>query len=270
MQFHVAFKTLSLPTILERAIATKQEYLHEFFQFELFMYDILDGLTTDVFNTAIQTALATNNQADRVLIRNELFNSMMDICGLEPMNSEKAKSKCLSGGPVVHPLLLPLLFKVISMEPVDVFAMESLMLLTRKPECEKFTMFNSWPKLFLPFLNNGHWPHQFAINRSTLLAAHQGPTVIELALQCRKLVKMDLLTLSDPVVEVYHSTHNGAAAGGFKLIGTTEVIDNDHNPNFLTRFKISVDATQFPRQQLKFIVYDADGAKLRKEDRMGY
>ena len=43
------------------------------------------------------------------------------------------------------------------------------------------------------------------------------------------------------------------------------MIDDNHDPDFRTRFTVTYDPLRLPRQQLKFIVYDRDMDNLRLE-----
>ncbi len=64
---------------------------------------------------------------------------------------------------------------------------------------------------------------------------------------------LDLITVSDPEVHVYLKNSN---EGSYHLIGKTEMILNNLNPDFTTTFNIDF---YFEKQQyLKFQVYDVD------------
>ena len=76
---------------------------------------------------------------------------------------------------------------------------------------------------------------------------------IELSVACRSLVNLDIMTLTDPFIKVFEqqgSTYN--------LIGTTEVVYNNLNPNFNTGIKIEFYFES--KQQMKIEVYHKDSA----------
>ncbi len=52
---------------------------------------------------------------------------------------------------------------------------------------------------------------------------------VTLTISCRNLKNLDILSKSDPKVEVFIKDPK---SGNFKLIGETEVINNDLNPDF--------------------------------------
>ena len=56
-----------------------------------------------------------------------------------------------------------------------------------------------------------------------------------ISLSCRNLVDLDTFTVSDPQIEVY--LKNGKA-GSYSLLGKTECIDNNLNPDFVTTFTV--------------------------------
>ena len=53
---------------------------------------------------------------------------------------------------------------------------------------------------------------------------------VTLTISCRNLKNLDILSKSDPKVEVF--IRDGGKNGNFRLIGETEVINNDLNPDF--------------------------------------
>ena len=76
---------------------------------------------------------------------------------------------------------------------------------------------------------------------------------VQISISCRNLVDLDLVTVSDPEVHVYMKNSNDAS---YYLIGKTEMILNNLNPDFTTTFNIDF---YFEKQQyLKFQVYDVD------------
>ena len=58
---------------------------------------------------------------------------------------------------------------------------------------------------------------------------------IQISISCRNLVDLDIITVSDPVVHVYMKN---SSASNYFLIGKTEQIDNNLNPDFTTTFNI--------------------------------
>ena len=56
---------------------------------------------------------------------------------------------------------------------------------------------------------------------------------IELSFACRDLVDLDAITLTDPFLKVYEQV-----GGQWKLIGQTEVVYNNLNPQFTKSFPI--------------------------------
>ena len=76
---------------------------------------------------------------------------------------------------------------------------------------------------------------------------------VELFISCRDLVKMDKNSDSDPFVIVYlKSSRNNE----FKEIGMTEVIYDNHYPDFSTQFLLDYYFEE--EQTLRFDVYDED------------
>jgi len=94
------------------------------------------------------------------------------------------------------------------------------------------------------------------------------PCDVKMTLKCRNLIKMDLLSKSDPMVKVHcrnQVTHK------WDYVGHTEVLQNAHNPDFEKVFAF----TSFRAQEIKFEVYDADeGAdgqvETKSDDLMGH
>ena len=76
---------------------------------------------------------------------------------------------------------------------------------------------------------------------------------VQISISCRNLVDLDIVTVSDPEVHVYMKNSKDAK---YFLIGKTEMIDNNLNPDFTTTFNLDFF---FEKQQyLKFEVYDVD------------
>jgi len=75
---------------------------------------------------------------------------------------------------------------------------------------------------------------------------------IELFLSCRRLANKDVFSKSDPYVKIYM----GKAGGGYNLIGQTETIQDNLNPNFSK--SIVVDYVFEIKQPIKFEVWDYD------------
>ena len=88
---------------------------------------------------------------------------------------------------------------------------------------------------------------------------------IELFLSCRNLKDLDVFSKSDPYVKVSFKrdfTHNN-----FAVMGRTETIQNNLNPNFTKSFVI--DFLFESRQDIRFDVFDDDG-KGNDDDYIGY
>ena len=75
---------------------------------------------------------------------------------------------------------------------------------------------------------------------------------IEIFLACRQLKDLDTFSKSDPRVVVYLDNGNG-----YKIVGETETIKNNLNPNYVTSFHINYIFEM--KQLLKFEVQDDDG-----------
>ena len=94
---------------------------------------------------------------------------------------------------------------------------------------------------------------------STIPQYDSEPTsLISLHVSCRNLFKMDVFSPSDPLVKVY-AKH----ADTWKLLGETEHIENDPNPDFVKYFEMEY---YFEKQQdLKVVVHDVDQVGSRRE-----
>ena len=89
---------------------------------------------------------------------------------------------------------------------------------------------------------------------------------VELRFKCENLQKKDLASKSDPMLVVFY---NNPSCPGFQEAFRTEVIKNNHNPEFQATY-----VTDFyfeAVQNLRFEVYDEDdkNAKLSDQDYLG-
>jgi len=80
---------------------------------------------------------------------------------------------------------------------------------------------------------------------------------IQLSISCRNLVDLDTFSKSDPVVHVYMKD---AKSKGYTLVGKTEMILNNLNPDFTKTF--TLDYFFEKEQWIKFEVYDVDNTSL--------
>lgn len=89
--------------------------------------------------------------------------------------------------------------------------------------------------------------------------------IIEIHVSCKKLVKLDVGSQSDPMCVLFAKQNNR-----FTEVSRTEVIWNDPNPNFVRSFKTYYIFESM--QPLRFEVYDADSEKapLKAHDFIGY
>ncbi|XP_023235399.1 copine-3-like [Centruroides sculpturatus] len=76
-------------------------------------------------------------------------------------------------------------------------------------------------------------------------------TQVELFVSCRCLIDRDATSKSDPTVVLYLNV-----GGRFTEVGRTEIIKNNHNPDFCRSIKIDYFFEEV--QKLKFVVYDID------------
>lgn len=77
---------------------------------------------------------------------------------------------------------------------------------------------------------------------------------IRISISCRNLADMDVFSKSDPEVHVFL---RDSRARNYTLIGKTEMILNNLNPDFTKTFVIDYF---FEKEQfIKFEVYDVDG-----------
>ena len=84
---------------------------------------------------------------------------------------------------------------------------------------------------------------------------------LEIFLSARGLYDMDVFSKSDPYVKVYFKRSNTNQWG---LLGRTETIDNNLNPNFQKSFV--VDYIFEAKQELKFEVFDEDDKNNANND----
>jgi hypothetical protein len=80
---------------------------------------------------------------------------------------------------------------------------------------------------------------------------------IILSLSCRNLQDLDTFSLSDPEVHVYLKT---GKQGNYALLGKTEMVLNNLNPDFVKTF--TLDYFFEKEQWIKFEVYDVDNTEL--------
>jgi len=79
---------------------------------------------------------------------------------------------------------------------------------------------------------------------------------IELYLSARNLLDLDVFSKSDPYVKIFYKR---SPLHKEQLIGRTETISNDLNPNWAKSFV--VDYIFEARQEIRFEVYDEDDGK---------
>lgn len=88
---------------------------------------------------------------------------------------------------------------------------------------------------------------------------------IELFLSCRNLRDLDVFSKSDPYIRV--SFKRDFSHNKFSILGKTETVQNNLNPNFSKSFV--VDYIFESRQDIRFDVFDDDG-KGDNDDYIGY
>ena len=90
-------------------------------------------------------------------------------------------------------------------------------------------------------------------------------TPVELTIGCKKLRNADTFSKSDPFVVLFSFENNK-----WHEIGRTEVIMDNLNPEFATKFK--VDYRFETQQKFKFAVYDQDSndRNLKNHDFLGH
>ncbi|KAG2385825.1 hypothetical protein C9374_002974 [Naegleria lovaniensis] len=92
---------------------------------------------------------------------------------------------------------------------------------------------------------------------------------VELHISCRNLKNMDVLSKSDPRVLVYIGYPQNHPQFTWKLLGETETVRDNLNPNFVKSFVLDYFFEEV--QHLKFAVYDIDNstATLNDDDFIG-
>ncbi len=80
---------------------------------------------------------------------------------------------------------------------------------------------------------------------------------IILSISCRNLVDLDVFSKTDPEVHVYLKN---TKTGGYFLLGKTEMILNNLNPDFVKT--LTLDYFFEKEQWIKFEVYDVDANSL--------
>lgn len=88
------------------------------------------------------------------------------------------------------------------------------------------------------------------------------PVCLQLGVSCKKLIKIDKDSDSDPIVSLYVPE---PFTGALQYHSQTEHIENEHNPAFKKNFVVNT----FMEDELKFNVYDVDNAQVFEERRMG-
>lgn len=78
---------------------------------------------------------------------------------------------------------------------------------------------------------------------------------VHLFISCRKLKDTDVMSKTDPFVEVYEISQ----ANKQTKIGVTEVVDNNLNPDFVTHFELNYLFEEV--QTLRFVVYDSENGR---------
>ena len=176
-----------------------------------------------MFFRAVQSAFIAG-EAELQLLICECFNRILFAKpeATQSMNDfSLIKSRCLAATTVCSLDVLPVLFRALSVAPLPVCqqGLECLLMLSRK----RWLFHNNpkWLRLFLPFMpGNSFSARCVPITARSLSAAHGTEKVtVEIAIKCRDLVKMDLLSKSDPIIEMYEQD----LQGHFTKTATTEV-----------------------------------------------
>jgi hypothetical protein len=84
-------------------------------------------------------------------------------------------------------------------------------------------------------------------------SAAQPSNKVQISISCRNLVDLDTFSKSDPEVHVFIKDNK---AKPYALIGKTEMVLNNLNPDFTKTFMI--DFFFEKEQWIKFAVYDVD------------
>jgi len=98
------------------------------------------------------------------------------------------------------------------------------------------------------------------------MQSHSLTNKLELFISCRDLKDMDTFSKSDPLVQVFEKN---PTTNAYKLLGQTEVIWDNLNPDFVQRFLVDFHFEE--QQYLLFKVWDVDNkeADLTKSDFIG-
>ncbi len=87
---------------------------------------------------------------------------------------------------------------------------------------------------------------------------------VTLTISCRNLKNLDITSKSDPKCEIY--LRDGGKASKWMLIGETEIVNNNLNPDFSKQLEINYT---FEKEQfLQFQIFDID-RKNNKKDLIG-
>lgn len=90
---------------------------------------------------------------------------------------------------------------------------------------------------------------------------------IEIYLACRELVDLDVFSKSDPYIKV--SYRREPHHKGLTLLGRTQTIPNNLNPNYVKSFQL--DYIFEARQDIRFELFDDDGSgKVDDDDYIGF
>ena len=96
------------------------------------------------------------------------------------------------------------------------------------------------------------------VERSDAMAINQGPSnKVQFFISCRNLADLDIVSKSDPEVHVFLRE---SKTKNYTLIGKTEMILNNLNPDFTKHF--TIDYFFEKEQWIKFEVYDVDYTEL--------
>jgi len=92
-------------------------------------------------------------------------------------------------------------------------------------------------------------------------------TGVEIRAQARKLIKLDWLSKSDPLVQVSYTDGRGKKV----IVGATEKQKNTHDPVWTRPLSVGLGNGINKNTSLRFTVYDVDDeAVLNEEDVIGY
>ena len=88
--------------------------------------------------------------------------------------------------------------------------------------------------------------------------------VVDLYFSCKKLIDADTFSKSDPYIKLYEIQQSG----NLQLMGMTEVIQDNLNPDFETAIKIEYFFEK--DQKMRAEIWDCDDIKTRKGDFLGF